>query len=275
MFVYIDDIIIYTDSFNKHMEALQEVLQCLRKHGLFIKPKKCTFAASEVHLLGHIISKEGIRPDPAKVEAVTDFPAPTNKSELKAFLGLVNYYRGYIQGCSILAQPLNYLLREDVDFQWEGNFDAQEAFQLLKEALTDEKKFLARPDFDKPFTLHTDACAKGFGAILTQDFDGKEKVISYYSKGTNRSEAKYGATQLECKGALVGIEHYHHYLIGRTFRLVSDHQALRWLFNKPDPKGLFARWIMKLQEYSIQLVIRPGRVHMNADTMSRRPHPEK
>jgi hypothetical protein len=114
LMVYIDDITIYTDTFGKHMVILQEVLKRLKEHRLFIKPKKCTFAAPEIKLLGHIIGREGLKPDPSKVKAVTKFPNPTNRSELRAFLGLVNYYRVYILNCSVVAAELNYLLRDNI-----------------------------------------------------------------------------------------------------------------------------------------------------------------
>jgi hypothetical protein len=275
VFVYIDDITIYTDTFEQHMKVLEQVLSRLRSYGLFAKPKKCTIAAEEIKLLGHIIGRKGMRPDPAKVSAVVTFPDPTNRTELRAFLGLVNYYRIYIPNCSTLMAELNYLLRDDVKWEWKDNWAAQESFDRLKEALTDEAKFLIAPHFKEPFILHTDACAKGYGAVLTQLRNGKERVISYASKSTTRSESKYGATQLELKAVVWAIEHYRHYLIGRRFQLVTDHSALKWLLNLKEPRALFARWIMKLQQYDIDLIVRPGRVHMNADALSRRPHPKE
>jgi hypothetical protein len=275
LMVYIDDITIYTDTFGKHMAILQEVLKRLKDHRLFIKLKKYTFAAPEIKLLGHIIGKEGLKPDPAKVEAVTKFPDPTNRSELRAFLGLVNYYRVYIPKCSVIAAELNYLLRDDMAWNWPSNHAAHESFDKLKEALTDEQKFLIQPNFNDIFILHTDACAKGYGAVLTQVREGKERVISYASKGSTKTESKYGATQLELKALVWAVKHYRHYLIGKKFQIITDHSALKWLLNTKDLKGLYARWLMVLQEYDMELLVRPGRKHMNADAMSRRPHPEE
>lgn len=271
VFIYLDDITIFTDTFKEHMKVLEEVLKRLRDYGLFVKPKKCTFAAPEIKLLGHIIGRNGISPDPAKVEAVASFPDPTSKTELRAFLGLVNYYRNYIPNCSVIMAHLNYLLREDVPWYWRDKKQAHAAFDQLKACLIDEEHFLIRPDFNKPFLLITDACASGYGAVLAQEVDGKERVISYASKGTTRSESKYGATQLELKAVIWATEHYRHYLEGRKFKVITDHSALKWLLNKKDPKGLYARWLMKLQIYDMDLIIRPGRVHMNADALSRRP----
>ena len=272
MFVYIDDITIHTNTFEEHIKIMKEVFRRLEKHGLFAKPKKCIFAAPEIKILGHIVGRKGMRPDPAKVSAVVTFPDPRNRTELRAFLGMVNYYRVYIPHCSSMAAELNYLLRDDVKWNWPDNYEAQESFDRLKDALTDETKFLIRPDFSKPFILHTDACAKGYGAALHQLKNGKERVVSYASKGTTRAESNYAATKLELKALVWAVTHYRHYLIGRRFQVVTDHSALKWLLNKPEPKGLYARWIMLLQEYDIDLVVRPGRVHMNADALSRRPN---
>lgn len=187
----------------------------------------------------------------------------------------MNYYRVYIPNCSVLAAELNYLLRNDVPWNWPDNHAAHESFDQLKAALTDEDKFLIQPNFQDPFILHTDACAQGYGAVLTQIRNGQERVISYASKGSSHTESKYGATQLELKALVWAVRHYHHYLIGRKFQIVTDHSALKWLLNKKDLKGLFARWQMVLQEYDMELLVRPGRKHMNADALSRRPHFEE
>jgi hypothetical protein len=273
LYVYIDDITIYSKTFEEHIVLLKEVLRRLRDRCLYLKPKKCTIAAEKVDLLGHVIEKEGIRPSPTKIKAVADYPRPTNKTELRAFLGLIGYYRHFILNCSAIIEPLSRMLQEHVPFTWNEEGPEEKTFILIKRLLMDEEhNILIRPDFTKPFILHTDASALGLGAVLSQEINGKDKPISYASRRTSRTESSYGASQLEMLAVVWAIQHFRHYLLGAPFRLVTDHSALRALFKIPDPQGLFARWIMRLQPYDIDVVIKPGRLHQNADALSRTPH---
>ena len=281
LFVYIDDITIYTQSFKEHMEVLEEVLRRIRENGMFLKPKKCTIASEEIHMLGHIINSKGIKTDPAKISAVKNYPAPQSKTEVRAFMGLVGYYRHFIPACSEIAEPINRTLKKNVPYQWTD--EAQSAFEVLKDVLT-QAPILARPDMKKPFRLHTDASKIGLGAVLTQDFlvEGKldkngkpiyrERVISYASRSNHGAEQNYGATQLEQLAVVWAVEHYRHYLIGNAFQVVTDHQALKSLMKMKDPKGLYARWIMKLLPYDLDMVYKPGKKHTAADALSRRPY---
>jgi hypothetical protein len=281
MHVYIDDVTIYTKTFPEHMEVLQEVLRRIRKHGMFLKPKKCTIAAHELHMLGHIISREGIKTDPAKVSAVSEYPVPTSKTEVRAFMGLAGYYRHFIPNCSKIAEPINRTLKKDIPFKWTD--EAQSAFETLKKKLC-SAPVLARPSFKRTFKLHTDACRYGLGAVLTQDFPvrgkftkkGKqvhrERVISYASCSVNGAQQNYGATQLEQLAVVWAVEHYRHYLEGRPFQIITDHTALKSLMKMENPPALYSRWIMKLQPYDIDVVYKKGRLHQNADALSRRPH---
>src|SRR5690349_4952694 len=280
LFVYIDDVTIYTKTFKEHMEVLEEVLRRIQKHRMYIKPKKCTFAAEEVHLLRHIINKEGVKTDPSKISAVKEYPVPESKTEVRAFMGLVGYYRHYIPRCSKIAEPINRTLKKDIPFKWTD--EAQLAFEDLKEKLT-TAPVLARPDMKRTFKLHTDACKTGLGAVLTQDFpvpgkfkkDGspvmQEKVISYASRSNHGAKSNYGATHLEQLAVVWAVDHYKHYLYRKPFYVITDHTALKALMSQEDPKGKFARWSMRLQPYDIDLLYKPGRLHQNADTLSCRP----
>jgi RNase H-like domain found in reverse transcriptase len=264
--------------------VLDEVLNRIKAAGMSIKPKKCTIAAEELHMLGHIIGKDGIKTDPAKIEAVTQYPVPTSKTEVQAFMGLVGYYRHFINNCSAIAQPINATLKKDKRFNWMD--EAHQAFNKLKKLLT-SAPVLARPDLNKTFRLHTDACKSGLGAVLTQDFEvpgklnrqGKplirERVIAYASRGNHGAESKYGATQLEQLAVVWAVDHFKHYLQPRPFQVVTDHVALKSLMKMKDPKGIYARWIMRLQPYDIDMVYKAGILHGAADAMSRRPHPEE
>ena len=135
LYVYIDDVTIFSTTFEGHLRSLRKFLECLRKHCFFLKPKKCYLAMHEVELLGHLITREGIRPSPNKVKAVWEYPRPTNRNELLAFLRLVGYYRNFIGGFSTLAQLISKMLRKDVPFKWDKNGIEEETFIKIKEAL--------------------------------------------------------------------------------------------------------------------------------------------
>jgi deoxyuridine 5'-triphosphate nucleotidohydrolase len=269
VYVYIDDVTIYSQSFKEHMALLREVFKRLRQFQFKMKPKKCTFAADQVEVLGHVINQQGIKPAPSKIEAVKNYPVPQDKADLRAFLGLIGYYRNYIKGCSRISEPLSKMLKKDSRFTWDK--EAQATFNRIKNILTSDQ-ILIRPDFQKPFILQTDGSAKGLGAVLSQlDSEGKEHPIAYASQRTTATEANYAASQLEMLAVVWAVKKFHHYLIGKPFKLVTDHSALKQMINTPNPSALFARWIMRLLPYQIDVVIKPGRLHQNADALSRGP----
>src|SRR3954469_2661055 len=274
LYVYIDDITIYSETYEEHLVLLKEVLSRLRDRNLFLKPKKCTIAADQVDLLGHVISKDGVQPSPTKIHAVADYPRPTGKTELRAFLGLIGYYRHFIKNCSAIIEPLSRMLQEHVPFKWDEKGAEEETFIRIKHLLMDPDNLLIHPDFTKPFLVHTDVSALGLGAVLSQEVEGKDRPITYASRRTSKTESKYGATQLETLAVIWAVNHFRHYLLGAPFRLITDHAALRSLFKIADPQGLYARWIMRLQPYDIDVVVKPGRLHQNADALSRTPHRE-
>jgi hypothetical protein len=217
--------------------------------------------------LGFIITKDGLKADPSKIEVMKAFQTPTNVSELRAFLGLIRFYRRFIPGCSQITRPLNKLLKKEEPYRWEQ--EQQDAYEEIAKKLT-ETPVLKRPEWNKPFILYTDGSSKGVGAILAQnDEQGRERVIAYASKGTNDAETNYEATKLECLAVKWAIDHFHHYLIGRRFTLITDHSALQWLFKRPNPTGIYARWIMRLQEYDFKVIHRAGKKIGHVDALSR------
>jgi hypothetical protein len=206
-FVFVDDISIYTQTFDEHLQVLQEIFRRLKKNGLFLKPKKCTIASHEIHLLGHIVDRKGIRTDPQKIEAVVSFPIPKNKTDLRAFMGLVSYYCDFVAHFASHVDVLNKALKKSND-PFSFPRECQEAFQLIKDKLT-STPFLKRPDFTKEFSLHTDACSTGLGAILSQrNKHQQERVISYASHSTSPTERNYGATDLELLAVVWALKKY-------------------------------------------------------------------
>ena len=266
--VYLDDTIIFSRTFNEHLDHLKRVFSRIRRAGLKLNLEKCNFWMRSLPFLGHIISPQGIAPDPQKIDAVEKIQPPKNVTQLRSFLGLVGYYRQFIQNFSSIAKPLNWLLQKDVVYEWKTA--QQEAFETLKKRLT-IAPILAYPNFKKTFILATDASYFGYGATLSQvDSNGKEHPIAYASKSLRKEELNYGATELECAAVVWAIEHFHKYLGTTYFVLVTDHYALKWL-RTAEPKGRIARWILKLQPYNFEIVHKPGRIHSNVDALSRLP----
>ena len=184
----------------------------------------------------------------------------------------MSYYKRFIQGFAEIARPLYYLLRKDTEYHWGPRQD--QAFKKLKEVLTSEP-ILIRPNWTKSFHLYTDASALGLGAVLTQrDDKNKERVIYYYSKVTTKVESTYGSMELECLAVKEAVKAFQIYLLGRYFEIIIDNQALKWLFNLKDPKGLFTRWIAALMEYDATVIYRKESLNRNADSLSRIPKPQ-
>jgi hypothetical protein len=265
--VYIDDIIIYSNTFEEHLQHVEEVLRRLKEAKLVIKLKKCMFIQEEIKLLGHIVGRNGIKTDPEKIEKVKNYPRPTNLRELRGAIGLFTYYRKFVPEFAKLARPLHELSKKDIRFIWGER--QEEAFESLKKKLT-EAPILGNPDFTKPFELTTDASIEGLGIILSQrDEENKEKVIAYGSRSLKPSERNYATTELEMLAVYWGINHFVKYLMIKPFKVLTDHSALKALQNTIKPVGRRARWIMDLQQYNFEILHRSGKSNKNADALSR------
>jgi hypothetical protein len=265
--VYLDDLNIYSSSFEEHLKHLKEVFRRLKLAGLKLKPQKCYFANNELKFLGYVISSEGISTNPDKVKAVQNFPVPKNLRQLRGFLGLASYYRRFVPGFSKMASPLNRLLKKEVRYEWTSV--QQNAFESLKEKLI-TAPILAYPDNTKEFILFTDASDIALGAILSQKDDkGHEKVIAYASKSLTTAEKNYSTTEKECLAVVWAVQHYRQYLHGVHFLLITDHSALRSLFHHKLPQTRLARWILILQEYTFTVLHKAGKRHTNVDSLSR------
>jgi hypothetical protein len=265
--VYIDDIMIYSNSFEDHLTHLNKVLKRLKDNNLIIKLKKCRFAEENIEFLGHVIGKDGIKPDPNKIIKITQLKPPTNVRGVRSILGLCSYYRKFIKDFSKIAKPLTNLIKKDNEFIWNDN--CQQAFDELKEKLVNHP-ILQHPNYGKEFILMTDSSGVGLGVVLAQkDNNNKEVVIAYASRTLNSTEQKYLITEQECLAVIWAIQHFHKFLIGRKFQVITDHAALKGLMNAKIPKGKRARWVMELQQYNFEIVHRAGKENKNADALSR------
>ena len=227
-----------------------------------MNPKKCKFLQKEVAYLGHIINEHGIKTDPSKIQAVTNWPTPTKVKDVRGFLGLCGYYRKFVHKFSDIARPLHKLTEKNMKFCWTS--DCQDAFDKLKRALT-SSPILAYPIPNLQFILDTDASNTGLGSVLSQIQDDKEVVICYYT------ERRYCVTRRELLAIIQSVKHFHHYLYGQHFKIRTDHGSLRWLLQFKNPEGQIARWLETLSSYQLTIEHRAGRSHGNADGLSRRP----
>ena len=264
--VYIDDVIILGRSFSEHLRNLQAVFERIQSAGLKLKPSKCSFLQDEVQYLGHIVSKDGVKVDPAKTNKVASWSTPTSIREVKQFLGFASYYRRFIEGFAQVAKPLHCLTECKRQFQWTE--ECQAAFEELRHRLT-TSPVLAYPDFEKSFILDTDASDVGIGAVLSQvSHNGQENVIAYASRLLSKTERRYCVTRREL---LAVVAFTKHYLLGKPFLLRTDHGSLTWLKNFKEPEGQLARWLEQLEEFDFEITHRQGKRHTNADALSRLP----
>ena len=267
--MYIDDIIVVGKSFDDHLCNLQVVLERLRQAGLKLHPSKCHLLRHKVTYLGHVVSAQGIAPDPDKTDKVNLWPVPQSVKEVQQFLGLANYYRRFIRDFASLAKPLHRLIEKAREFTW--TLESNQVFQVLKQKPI-SAPVLALPNWSKAFVLDTDASETGISAVLSQvQEDGSECVIAYASRLLSKQEHNYCVTRKELLAAVTFLQHFRPYLIGSLFTIRTDHSALTWLQNFKQPEGQLARWLEKLQEFQFTIVHRPGRAHANADALSRQP----
>ncbi|GFY02063.1 retrovirus-related Pol polyprotein from transposon 412 [Trichonephila clavipes] len=225
------------------------VQQKLKEANLKLSPSKCYLFRREVIYLGHIISAEGVRTDPDKISAVKDWNCPTVIYQLRSFLDLCTYYRKFVINFSTNTRTLHKLTEAKQKFIW--TVGCNNAFTKLKDALT-SALILSYAEIGKKFILDTDASHESIGAVLSQDIDGQERVIAYFSKCLSKPERNYCVTRKELLDIVKALEHFYRYLYGRRFLLQTDHASLIWLLNFKHPEGRIARWIQRLQEYTLK-----------------------
>jgi len=248
------------------LERLRIVLDRLRDVGLKLKPSKCALFQRRINFLGHLISEHGIEPQPEKIQAIRDWPRPKCVKDVRAFYGLASYHRKFVKGFATIAEPLTRLTQKNVHFEWSQ--EAQDAFDKLKQALQDATS-LAFPHPDIPCIVDSDASDVAIGAVLSQVIDGVERPIVFYSKMMNITQRNYCPTRRELLAVIAARQHFRHYLLGNKVVLRTDHHSLKWLNTFKRPEGIMARWIETLAEFDYTIEHRSGRLHCNADGVSR------
>ena len=272
--VYADDLCVFSGSegmseaevFEEHLRHLAIVFDRLAAAGIRLSPGKSRMCCTELPFLGHWVGQGGVWPQSSKVEAVAAMPSPTSVSQLRRFLGMVNYYARFIADIAVKRKPLTKLTGK---MPWRWGAEEESAFEQLKEDLT-TAPVLRPPDWSRPFILHTDFSRDGLGAVLAQeDGEGHEYVVEYASRSCVGAEADYASYEGECLCILWACDRFRYYLFGRQFVVCTDHRPLEWLMSTPRLKGKLARWAMRLSEYDFVVRYREGVRHLNADCLSR------
>lgn len=238
LFVFIDDVIIYSFTLEELKRLYLQVTERLRKYNFKMQIDKCEFLKRRVSYLGHIISENGLEACPKKIEAVQKFPTPLNQKNVREFLGLSVYYSKFIKDAKI-SKPITILLQKDIEFQCAKS-------NALKNALC-TAPVLIFPDFSQPFMITTDASGVALGAILSQGKIGEDRPISYASRMLGGAELRYDIYELEALAMVFGIKHFRHYIVGSHFTIVTDHKPLLW-FKTADASTRVLKWRFVLSE---------------------------
>jgi hypothetical protein len=258
--VFFDDILIYSKMWADHLRHLRAVLDELRRHQLFIKRNKCSFATSSVAYLGHVISAAGVATDPAKVQAIHEWPAPRSARAVRGFLGLAGYYRKFVHNYGVIAAPLTALLKNE-GFSWGDA--AAAAFTTLKATVT-SAPVLAMPDFAKLFTVECDASTLGFGAVLVQE----GHPVAFFSRPVAPRHRSLAAYERELIGLVQAVRHWRSYLWGRRFIVKTNHYSLKYLLDQRLTTIPQHHWVGKLLGFDFSVEYRSCATSVVADALS-------
>ena len=265
--VYLDDILVYSKNDEDHEKHVRQVLQRLREHQLYARPSKCTFFTDTVEYLGHIIGPDGIKPNPALVKAIIEFPQPRTLKELQSFLGLANYYRKFIKNYSKISLSLTNALQHASNSRPVIFTDAMvQAFNDLKKALTNDS-CLKLPDPDGEYEVTTDASEDEatVGAVLTQ----YEHPIAFESKKLNPHQRNYPVHDKEMCAIMHALDHWRPFLLGRHFKVYTDHRSLVYLKTQPNLNQRQLRWMERAADYDCEILYKPGKENVVTDALSR------
>ena len=266
---YIDDILCFSETLDEHFQHLEMIFQRLRDHNLKLKPKKCSFLQSETSYLGFRVTRQGIKPEEDKVEAIRNLQHPSSKKEIRSFIGSCSYYRKFLPNFSGVAKPLIDLTRKSTHFRWED--EHQVAFDSLKASLTNVP-FLAYPDISKPFVLTTDASDYCIGACLSQlNEDNVEVPVYFISHKLSATQSRWPTIEKEAYAIFYSVKKLDYILYGAKFTIKTDHRPLIYILNSPSSNKKIQNWMMQLSPYNCSIEHIKGEDNTIADMLSRPP----
>lgn len=263
---YLDDILIYSETFESHLEHLDRVLSKLREAGMTLRWDKCHFFRTELKYLGYCVNSSGVTPDPERVKAISDFERPRNVKDLQAFLGLCVYDRAFCPNFASCVENLTLLLRKKVPWRWT---DLQEnAFKQLKTKIQ-EATLLYHPNPNLPFFVQCDSSDVGLGAQLFQRVNGERRVVAYASRLLLDRERNYSVSEKETLAIVFALQKWRVYLLGRTFTILTDHRALSYLNSCRLLSPRISRWVLSIMEFDFVIEYVAGKNNVVADCLSR------
>lgn len=263
---FLDDYVLYAETFEELLSVLDEVLKRFKAAGITINPRKLQIAVQEIVYLGHKISHRGLEVDSGRTRAIRDYPPPRDAKGIARFIGMINFYSKFIPRFAERAAPLNSLRRKGAKFVW--GTAQQSAFDDLKTCII-HPPVLRTPDFNKEFILQTDGSSIALGAVLLQEVDGVRMPIAYASRTLTEQERKYCAYEIECLGVLFGCDKFRVFLEHQEFLLECDNQALSWLLAHPRQLGRIGRWVMRIASLKFRVQHIRGTANIFADALSR------
>lgn len=270
---YLDDILIYGTCVKQCHANVKSVMQRLREYNVKVNKQRCVFYQKEIEFLGHKIDEHGIHPTKAKIECIIEAPSPQNLTQLRSYLGLLNYYGKFIPMLSSKLKPLYDLCKSDVGFNWTQ--ECESIFQSSKSLLT-SKNILTYFNPSLPIYVTCDASGYGVGAVLSHRINGDDKPIMFASSTLSPTEKLYSNLERESLAIIFALKKFHKYIYGRKFILISDHQPLQYIFgrNKSIPvtaASRITRWAITLAAYDYEIQYKKGKLISNADGLSRLP----
>ncbi|GBG66832.1 hypothetical protein CBR_g70710 [Chara braunii] len=265
--VYSDDILLFSKTLQEHEGHQRQVLEKLREANFKINAEKCEWAKTQLLYLGHVLDGDGIKPEDSKIAAIRDWPTPRTLTELRSFLGLANYYRKFVRNFSTIAAPLRRLLKKEAIWEWDR--DCTSALKKLKRALI-EYPVLKVADPSLPFVVTTDACQYGIGVVLQQDDGNGYRPVEFTSARMPSEKVATSTYERELYPLRQALDHSKHYLLGRHFKLYSDHETLRWLKTQAKMTPKLTRWAAEIDQFDFELKPVKGKYNVVADALSRR-----
>lgn len=269
IFPYLDDLLIVSDSYERHLELLKIISDRLRQANIGISPTKCKFMMKRVKYLGMVIDESGISINDEKIRPILDFPAPKSQKQVRSLMGMIGWFRRFVQDFAEMTAPITELTKLEYKHNFTWPTEAQEALDKIKIALT-TAPILATADYSKPFTVHCDCSNVAAGGVLTQEVDGIERVIAYMSQKLTAAQQKYHTTEKEMLAVLISIEKFRPWIDScLDVTIVTDHASLVWLQNFKNPRDRLARWALMLQSFPYKIIHRKGKFHCLPDALSR------